>query len=96
MCNGAEATQSAYKAGGISHEVLRTLRRYFTDKVLTPIRINTRLKEAPAKQKTIFEYAPRSAGAQDYTKLVETIVERLECPASLTSQPTPSFSLDGS
>ena len=80
----------------ISHEVLRTLRRYFTDKVLTPIRINTRLKEAPAKQQTIFEYAPRSAGAQDYTTLVETIVEQLERPANTsTGASTPAFSLDG-
>lgn len=81
----------------ISHEVLRTLRRYFTDKVLTPIRINTRLKEAPAKQQTIFEYAPRSAGAQDYTTLVETVVELLKSPSRIgESQSTPAFRLDGS
>jgi len=58
----------------ISHEVLRTLKRYFKDKVLSPIRINTRLKEAPSKQKSIFEYAPSSGAADDYQALVEQVV----------------------
>ena len=80
----------------ISHEVLRTLRRYFTDKVLTPIRINTRLKEAPSKQQTIFEYAPRSAGAQDYESLVDSVVELLQSPKSLDrSKAAPAFQLNG-
>lgn len=81
----------------ISHEVMRTLRRYFTDKVLTPIRINTRLKEAPAKQKTIFEYAPRSAGAEDYGKLVSTVSAILKrSAAKSTKVAPPAFQLDGS
>ena len=80
----------------ISHEVLRTLRRYFTDKVLTPIRINTRLKEAPAKQKTIFEYAPRSAGAQDYGALVTRIIDMLERSSRGERHVAPpTFHLDG-
>ena len=80
----------------ISHEVLRTLRRYFTDKVLTPIRINTRLKEAPAKQKTIFEYAPRSAGAEDYGQMVSTVIEILErAPRRGANVSPPAFHLDG-
>lgn len=59
----------------ISHEVLRTLERYFKDKVLPPIRINTKLKEAPSKQKSIFEYAVKSGAAEDYQLLVDTILE---------------------
>ena len=59
----------------ISHEVVRNLERYFKDKVLPPIRINTRLKEAPAEHKSIFEFAPKSPAAEDYQKLVERIVE---------------------
>jgi chromosome partitioning protein len=58
----------------ISHEVVRNLERYFKDKVLPPIRINTRLKEAPAEHKSIFEFAPKSPAAEDYQTLVETIV----------------------
>jgi len=59
----------------ISHEVVRNLERYFKDKVLPPIRINTRLKEAPAEHKSIFEFAPKSPAAEDYQALVERIVE---------------------
>lgn len=59
----------------ISHEVVRNLERYFKDKVLSPVRINTRLKEAPAEHKSIFEFAPKSPAAEDYQALVEKIVE---------------------
>jgi chromosome partitioning protein len=59
----------------ISHEVVRNLERYFKDKVLSPVRINTRLKEAPAEHKSIFEFAPKSPAAEDYQALVERIVE---------------------
>jgi chromosome partitioning protein len=59
----------------ISHEVVRTLRRYFRDKVTPPVRVNTRLKEAPAHKQTIFEYDARSRGAEDYRRLVRCIVE---------------------
>ncbi len=58
----------------ISHEAVRTLKDYFGDKVLPPIRINTRLKEAPSHRMTIFEYAPDSAGAKDYMRLVHWLI----------------------
>ena len=78
----------------ISHEVIRTLDRYFRDKVLQPIRINTRLKEAPSQQKSIFEYAPRSAGAQDYQVLVHRVEDLLSHPLTGSTAP-PSFPLRG-
>lgn len=59
----------------ISHEVIRNLERYFKDKVLEPIRINTRLKEAPQYHQSIFEFAPKSVGAEDYERLVEAVIE---------------------
>lgn len=59
----------------ISHEVVRNLERYFKEKVLPPVRINTRLKEAPADHKSIFEFAPKSPAAEDYQALVDKIVE---------------------
>lgn len=59
----------------ISHEVIRNLERYFKDKVLPPIRINTRLKEAPAQHQSIFEFAPKSVAANDYEALVERVIE---------------------
>lgn len=62
----------------ISDESVKTLQGYFHDKVLPPIRINTRLKEAPRHRKTIFEYAPESRGASDYKKLIRWVVEHSE------------------
>lgn len=55
-------------------EVMEILRRHFADKVAKPIRLNVKLSEAPSHQKSIFEYAPRSHGAIDYTRLVERVV----------------------
>lgn len=62
----------------ISDESVKTLQGYFHDKVLPPIRVNTRLKEAPRHQQSIFEYAPESRGASDYEKLVNWVVEQHE------------------
>ncbi len=59
----------------ISVEAVQTLRSYFKDRVLPPIRVNTRLKEAPSHKKTIFEYAPDSRGSEDYRALVQRIEE---------------------
>ena len=57
-----------------SEEILAQLRNYYTDLVCEPIRYNVRLSEAPGHGQTIFEYAPRSAGAEDYRGLAERIV----------------------
>ncbi len=62
----------------ISDESVRTLKGYFHDKVLPPIRVNTKLKEAPSLQKTIFEFAPDSRGASDYQRVVDWLVEERE------------------
>jgi chromosome partitioning protein len=59
----------------ISVEAVSTLKSYFKDRVLPPIRINTRLKEAPGHKKTIFEYAPDSRGSQDYRRMVKAVVD---------------------
>jgi len=55
----------------ISHEVMRNLSNRFGDKVTPPVRINTRIKEAPIYKKTIFEYDASSYGAQDYLALAD-------------------------
>ena len=56
--------------------ILASLERQFPGQVANPIRSNVRLAEAPAQQKTIFEYAPDSHGAQDYTELIERILDQ--------------------
>jgi chromosome partitioning protein len=60
----------------ISAEAVATLKGYFRDRVLPPIRVNTRLKEAPSRGETIFEYAPHSRGSEDYRRLVRWLVAR--------------------
>ncbi len=63
----------------IGRDVIRNLKRYFGQKVMPPVRVNTRLKEAPAHNKTIFEHDSRSRGAEDYARLVDCVVtERWE------------------
>ncbi|PIE15973.1 MAG: ATPase [Proteobacteria bacterium] len=71
----------------ISHEVIRNLERYFKDKVLHPIRINTRLKEAPAHQKSIFEFSAKSGAADDYKTLVERVIETGKAANKVSTMP---------
>ncbi len=58
----------------ICSEALQTLRDHFGERCLPPIRATTRLKEAPARAKTIFEYAPGAHGSADYELLVDRIL----------------------
>ncbi len=59
----------------ISDESVKSMQSHFRDRVLPPIRVNTRLKEAPSHRQTIFEYAPYSRGAADYKRLVRWVAE---------------------
>jgi chromosome partitioning protein len=72
----------------ISHEAVDTLREHFGDKCLPAIRVNTKLREAPRDRKTIFELAPMSNGALDYTVLVDRIRD-MRSPTRASSVPPP-------
>lgn len=54
-----------------SQSLLEELRATYGDLVLEPIRTNVRLSESSSAGQTIYEYDPRSRGAQDYARLVE-------------------------
>ncbi len=56
----------------VSTELLDTLKERFT-KILTPIRINVALAEAPSVGKTIFEFDGSARGAVDYALLAEEL-----------------------
>jgi chromosome partitioning protein len=58
----------------LAREVLETLQGHFKHKCLEPIRLNTRLAEAPSHKKSIFEYAPQSHGASDYNRVVDWVI----------------------
>lgn len=52
-----------------------TIKAYFGDLVFdTLIRSNVALAEAPSNGQTIFEYAPKSSGAEDYWALAEEVL----------------------
>lgn len=57
----------------LAREVLETLQTHFKTKCLEPIRLNTRLAEAPSHKKSIFEYAPTSHGAADYNRVCDWV-----------------------
>ncbi len=57
-----------------AREAVAALTAHFGAHCLPPIRVNTKLREAPSVKKTIFEYAPDSHGAQDYLALVERVL----------------------
>jgi chromosome partitioning protein len=56
----------------VSNDVLETLREKFK-KILTPIRINAALAEAPSEGKTIYDFDGSARGAVDYLLLAEDL-----------------------
>lgn len=66
----------------ICRDAVDALKDHFGDRVLPPIRSATRLKEAPAQGKTIFEFSPESNAAEDYQRVVDLLVDGPACPLS--------------
>jgi chromosome partitioning protein len=64
----------------VCRDALETLEKHFGERCLPPIRQTTRVKEAPASAKTIFEHAPGSSAATDYGRIVELLAEGLQPP----------------
>ncbi|MCS6898744.1 MAG: AAA family ATPase [Polyangiaceae bacterium] len=57
----------------ICNEALDHLRQHFGPRCLKPVRQAIRIKEAPAKGQTIFEFAPGTAPVEDYLHVVGCI-----------------------
>ncbi|HTR51635.1 MAG TPA: ParA family protein [Kofleriaceae bacterium] len=70
----------------LAREVLETLQGHFKHKCLEPIRLNTRLAEAPSHKKTIFEYAPGSHGAADYNRVVDWVLATTAAVTTTTTE----------
>lgn len=58
-----------------STEILNQLQKHFPEQLCESIRYNVRLSECAGFGKTIFEFAPTSTGAKDYTKLIQRILK---------------------
>jgi len=56
-----------------SREILKSLNRVFSNRVVSPIRHSVDLSEAPGRHLSIFEYAPDSKAAGDYMNLIEEV-----------------------
>jgi chromosome partitioning protein len=64
----------------ICREAHETLKEHFGHRCLAPIRATTKVKEAPAEGRTVFEHAPESHAAGDYQKLVEAFLAESRAP----------------
>jgi chromosome partitioning protein len=63
----------------LADEVAQQVRSYFGQKVFdTEIRVNVSLAEAPGVHGSIFQYAPKSRGSEDYQALAEEVMARAE------------------
>ncbi len=58
----------------ICRDAWSTMKEHFGERCFQPIRSTTKIKEAPAQGRTIFEYAPDSHAAADYQAVVDRIV----------------------
>ena len=65
----------------VARDAVEALRKHFGEKCLPPIRVNTRLREAPTAKQSIFEYDPECHGATDYRQLVQHVMAVTERPA---------------
>ena len=63
------------KRTGICKNILSDMEKTFVGIVSSPIRVNSKLKEAPMYGKSIFSYAKSSSGAKDYGKLVDDVLK---------------------
>ena len=68
-----------------SDEMLTQLREHFGVRVCPPIRVNVELAESFGWRQSIFEYAPKSRGAADYTAFLDLVAEG--DPAVIDTQP---------
>lgn len=60
---------------GKTRDLYEHLKSYPSDILCQPIRYNSKLSEQSAFGQTIFEYAPRSKGAEDYMQLAQRVVK---------------------
>lgn len=78
----------------IARDSVAALQDHFGERCLPPIRVNTKLREAPSARQTIFEYAPDSHGALDYMVLVDH-VRRLRGDAQMIDRTSAPSSAGG-
>lgn len=63
------------KRSKVSKESVALLEKHFPGQIFSPIRQTTKVKEAPSYGQTLFEYAPRSSAAFDYSQFTDQLLE---------------------
>jgi chromosome partitioning protein len=67
------------KRTNISRDTHEQIRSVFGEALFkTRISKNVRLEESPAYKETIFAFAPKSTGAEEYRKLAQEVLQRVE------------------
>jgi chromosome partitioning protein len=67
------------KRTNISRDTHEQIRSVFGEALFkTRISKNVRLEESPAYKETIFTFAPKSTGAEEYKKLAQEVIQRVE------------------
>lgn len=67
------------KRTNISRDTHEQIRATFGDALFrTRISKNVRLEESPAYKETVFTYAPKSSGAEEYKKLAQEVLQRVQ------------------
>jgi chromosome partitioning protein len=67
------------KRTNISRDTHEQIRSVFGEALFkTRISKNVRLEESPAYKETIFTFAPKSSGAEEYRKLAQEVLQRVE------------------
>src|ERR1700723_2228280 len=67
------------KRTNISRDTHEQIRATFGNALFkTRISKNVRLEESPAYKETVFTYAPKSSGADDYKKLAQEVLQRVQ------------------
>jgi chromosome partitioning protein len=67
------------KRTNISRDTHEQIRAVFGNALFkTRISKNVRLEESPAYKETVFTYAPKSSGAEEYKKLAQEVIQRVQ------------------
>lgn len=67
----------------LARDIHEMLQNKFQSLCLSPIHTNTRIAEAAAANKTIFDYDPTSSGALDYLRVAKELINDLEQEAQV-------------
>lgn len=67
-----------YRHTRMAGEILERMKGYFGQRVLPPVGISVRMDEAQSHGQTIWEYAPHSPIAEEFTQLCRVLIRLLE------------------